>query len=717
MSLRPVQRLASIKNPPPRRPQPKSHSRTCPNPSCPDPQLEDIDDKRVCTTCGTVVSDSNIVSEVTFGETSAGAAVVQGSYVGADQSHARSMGGGFRRAGGLDSREITEANGRREIFNISSALLVPQSTQDQAFQVFKLAAGQNFIQGRNTRQVAAICIYVACRRQRPNNYMLMDFADVLSINVFRLGQIYKALLKDLEYNQIDVPAVEPEDLIYRFARKLEFGTMTMKVAQDAVRIVQRMNRDWMVTGRRPAGICGACLILAARMNNFRRTVREVVYVVKVTDVTINKRLDEFKMTGSGNLTVEQFKTIDLERAHDPPSFYENRDGKQKKGKRKRHDDEDDRGREQTTAGATSRRGSTVAPNIERPVRRDADGFAIPEIPIDPNLLAATADALSQLASDQQLPTPESSARTEKENNEENAEEDGDGEGEEPARKKRGRPRASSPRAKPPPLTAEDIAAEEEIESEISHLLNDPTTQEHAAAYSASLNRAATLVAAQKKSSSSETAVSSSEVIPEEEFADDPEVANCLLSPVEIAIKERIWVHENRDYLRQQQAKMLRRQREEAEGGGKKVVRRRKRKGRMGDMSRRESIASTPVEAMKNMLMKRAPSKKINYSVLEGLYGEKTTSSGAPSEDGAESTRASPATAAAATLVGSKPPSATPPFNAVFPPPPTTTAEEPEDEGEGEGEDEDIEDAVDEFNQEAIGDALEDYDDEYGGEEY
>jgi transcription factor IIIB subunit 2 len=34
-----------------------------------------------CLSCGTVVEENAIVSEVTFGETSAGAAMVQGSYV------------------------------------------------------------------------------------------------------------------------------------------------------------------------------------------------------------------------------------------------------------------------------------------------------------------------------------------------------------------------------------------------------------------------------------------------------------------------------------------------------------------------------------------------------------------------------------------------------------------------------------------------------------
>ncbi len=95
----------------------------------------------------------------------------------------------------------------------------------------------------------------------------------------------------------------------------------MQVANEAAHIVKRMNRDGMTTGRRPSGICGATLILAARISNFRRTVREVVYVVKVTETTILQRLDEFKRAEGGDLTMEQFRSIDLEKAHDPPAFY------------------------------------------------------------------------------------------------------------------------------------------------------------------------------------------------------------------------------------------------------------------------------------------------------------------------------------------------------------------------------------------------------------
>lgn len=45
--------------------------------------------------------------------------------------------------------------------------------------------------------------------------------------------------------------------IPRFAHMLEFGVKTHEVSMTALRLVQRMKRDWMHTGRRPSGLCGA----------------------------------------------------------------------------------------------------------------------------------------------------------------------------------------------------------------------------------------------------------------------------------------------------------------------------------------------------------------------------------------------------------------------------------------------------------------------------
>ncbi|KAL6240031.1 hypothetical protein BDW75DRAFT_226729 [Aspergillus navahoensis] len=577
-----IRRPQAVARPQPAKPTTHPKTTTCPNPSCPAPHIIEDDGQKVCSGCGTVVSEANIVSEVTFGESASGAAIVQGSFVGEDQTHVRSHGPGFQR-GGMESREITEQNGNRYINQLARALTIPESASKAAGQVFKLAVGLNFIQGRRTKTVAAVCLYIACRRQDGNTVMLIDFADVLMINVFKLGRTYKALLDELRLggNVFLMNPIDPESLIYRFAKQLEFGPSTMQVASEAVRIVQRMNRDWMTTGRRPAGICGAALILAARMNNFRRTVREVVYVVKVTEITISQRLNEFSSTESGELTVDQFRSVQLENTHDPPSFTRARQGRKPPRSIRRN-------RAETAAENEEEAEGPEGPEVP-PRRVDADGFTIPNLPIDPALIQADKD--SQLSTavggPEDSTAPLAKGRT----------------------KGNGRPKLPSP-------SPEQVASEEALENEMSEYL----------ANGSNMIESIEGGAVQPKK-----VVSDSPEIDEAEFESDPEVSNCLLAPHEVEIKERIWVHENKDYLRTQQAKALKRALEEADAQPGDRKPRKRRKGRLGDVrylegegedgDGRSTRASTPAEATRRMLERRGFSKKINYRLLETLFGE------------------------------------------------------------------------------------------------
>lgn len=43
-----------------------------------------------------------------------------------------------------------------------------------------------------------------------------------------------------------------------------------------------MKRDWMQTGRRPSGICGAALFIAAAVHGFERTKEDIIAVVHVS---------------------------------------------------------------------------------------------------------------------------------------------------------------------------------------------------------------------------------------------------------------------------------------------------------------------------------------------------------------------------------------------------------------------------------------------------
>ena len=604
----PVRRTAALKPP----------KRACPNKECTDPKIEDGH----CITCGTIIDDFNIVSEVQFGENSSGAAVPQGTYIGADQGTSRGVGIGARPGLGHDSRGKNVEDAKPVMQALSNQLLIPEHTIQNGLQILKLASQANFIQGRRMDMVAAVCLYSACRKASPCRVMLIDFADRIQVNVFKLGHTFKALHKAVTISKEGIQPILPEDLIYRFASKLDFGASTSRVAEDAIRMVKRMSRDWMVMGRRPSGVCGACLILAARMNNFRRTVTEVVYIVKVTTHTIQKRLEEFKLTPTSELTVEEFLNNEfLEKAHDPPSFYEKQEDfmknkKTRKRKRKTMQLGDDEADAANAADAADddepdkrqraeSNPDTPVPSVE--LQKDADGFVIPprptDIPIDPQLIdEQTASTLEQLADqfeeraaayDAESPPATTTAKL----------------------NRRG------PDNRPifvPPAWEEDELL---LEGQITEVINDPNTREHSIAYARAKKRTdAYMKFLEAMKPEGTEPINMDTHIGHDEFAGDPEVENCLLSPADIAIREKIWVNDNRAWLRKQQVKATAKR--NAANGPPKRTRNRQKVPRVGEGQ--VSPASTPGEAAEAMLQKRAWSSKINYDVMKDMLDASAT---------------------------------------------------------------------------------------------
>jgi len=97
-----------------------------------------------------------------------------------------------------------------------------------------------------------------------------------------------------------------------------------QVAMTALRLVSRMKRDWIVAGRRPAGICAAALLIASRAHGFERQHADVTKVLKVCGLTVMTRVKEFQATPSANMSLNDFHTQDIEEEVDPPIFTKNR---------------------------------------------------------------------------------------------------------------------------------------------------------------------------------------------------------------------------------------------------------------------------------------------------------------------------------------------------------------------------------------------------------
>ncbi|KAK5118126.1 hypothetical protein LTR62_004173 [Meristemomyces frigidus] len=717
--------LSTLNKPAPNRPKPKAKAAPPKTNCCDEPSIVSEGDSKVCVNCGTQISENNIVADVTFEEDARGAATVQGGFIGENARHARTIGSAaYRKIGGSERNSLQEIenNGRRALQALTPRLGIPQNVVDQAQALFGASARLNFSAGRRTDEVVAACLYIACKRQSDNAILLMDIAEVIKINVFRLGEVYKDLCKRLHYSQDQVGTgvqhlQDIEPLIQKYCRKLEFGPATRDVATDAVRILKRMNRDWITTGRHPAGLCGACIILAARMNNFKRSVREVVFVAKVCDMTIAKRVEEFRRTRASALTVEQFREYGtrLKEAHDPPVLHYSKMKKDKfEGqKRKREEDrlvreaggvvenrpdretivieDDGNSDDESVAGtptAEDVNGEGERPSKRRrsadgsaqppaqPPRVDADGFAIPALP----RRASAADE-----QEEEVITP-------------------------PKKRGPGRPRKKKP--EPFVITDEELTIEEDLTHQIDTALHDDwinkmkdeaelAKQQEADAEAAALalaNTTPALTAEQeaekeraKEGEGAEGVTSGQErqastdgeelpPYPEDEFANDPEVQNCMLSESESKIKEKIWVANNEDWLRAQHERDLIKKIAEAasadrakNGKGKKTGPRKKR-GRVGDgsvLEEADTPIETPADATNAMLKKRAGpgfSKYIDYESLARVYKKNPS----PSDAGAQSRPGSEAPSAASQREGSATPSAhaSAARDSVTPAPPT-----------------------------------------------
>ncbi|XP_028131953.1 transcription factor IIIB 90 kDa subunit [Diabrotica virgifera virgifera] len=294
-----------------------SSGRKCKNCGGSDIEVDPARGDAVCTTCGSVLEDSIIVAEIQFEEGAHGSTSAIGQFVAADsKGGATKFGASFHVGDSVESREITLKKARNGITHLCNQLRLNQHCIDTACSFFKMALSRNLTRGRRNTHVHAACVYLTCRTEG-TAHLLIDISDVLQICCYELGRTYLRLSQAL---CINIPSVDPCLYILRFASKMQFGTKTQQVANTALRLVQRMKRDSIHSGRRPSGLCGAALLMASRLHEFNRSPGDIVKIVKVHESTLRKRLMEFRETPSSALTLEEFMTVDLEEEQDPPSF-------------------------------------------------------------------------------------------------------------------------------------------------------------------------------------------------------------------------------------------------------------------------------------------------------------------------------------------------------------------------------------------------------------
>ncbi|RLN04813.1 transcription factor IIIB 90 kDa subunit-like isoform X1 [Panicum miliaceum] len=244
------------------------------------PSIKDPDKGYICCgTCGKVLDQEIYTDEPNFVKDNSGQSRLAGSILTSIES------------GYSMSHQRTLDKGKDEISQIVNNLHVSggDTIVKKALKYYELALDRNFTRGRRTTHVAAACLYIACR--------------------YVLGAVFLQLCQVLQLS--DHPFVQklidPSLFIHRFTERL-LGGRDNAVSDTALRIIASMKRDWMQagTGRKPSGLCGAALYIAALSHGHNYTKADIVSVVHVCEATLTKRLIEFENTDAGSLTIEEF---------------------------------------------------------------------------------------------------------------------------------------------------------------------------------------------------------------------------------------------------------------------------------------------------------------------------------------------------------------------------------------------------------------------------
>ncbi|TKY62843.1 Transcription factor IIIB 70 kDa subunit [Spatholobus suberectus] len=281
---------------------------------------ERLDDGYLCCgSCGRVLEDYFFADEPTFVKNAAGQSKLSGNYVRTVQSEFS------------DSRQRTLDRAYDEIKYLSFGLgVTDESMAGQALTFYKIALERNFTRGRKSEQVQAACLYIAFRHNN-KPYLLIDFSNYLKTDVYVLGAVFLQLCQVLRLGEHPIvqKPVDPSLFIHRYTNNLlkprskavsdTAPTIvgSKAISDTALTIVASMKRDWMQTGRKPSGLCGAALYISALAHGFKCSKPDILRIVHVCEATLTKRLVEFENTESSCLTIEELNMMAKEHEKNP----------------------------------------------------------------------------------------------------------------------------------------------------------------------------------------------------------------------------------------------------------------------------------------------------------------------------------------------------------------------------------------------------------------
>jgi transcription initiation factor TFIIB len=175
---------------------------------------------------------------------------------------------------------------------LTSKLNIPEYISETAWKIYSIVAKKKLTMGRSINGFIAGSLYAAIRvHDFPR---LLDEVCEASLTPRRtvhrsLAMIIREVLPSLGLRYQPITA---ESLVFRFGNELE---LPMKIQKVAINMLRTASKNGLArTGKDPKGLAAACIYIAAKDGEIRRTQSLVAEIAKITEVTLRSRAKQIK---------------------------------------------------------------------------------------------------------------------------------------------------------------------------------------------------------------------------------------------------------------------------------------------------------------------------------------------------------------------------------------------------------------------------------------
>ena len=174
------------------------------------------------------------------------------------------------------------------IEKVSRELNLPPFVVLEAKNIAEKAIREEVAFGFRPEDIAAVSLYVACRRHKVP-VLMREVVLVAKSDRRRALSLYKRVLEHLG---VTVTLPKPEDHLYYLAEKLN---LDKDIVEHAARIINEANKTGFSVGKNPRVLAAAAIYTASVLANKPLPVKNLASISKVTSVAIrllSKKLSE-----------------------------------------------------------------------------------------------------------------------------------------------------------------------------------------------------------------------------------------------------------------------------------------------------------------------------------------------------------------------------------------------------------------------------------------